>query len=823
MFKLREIIKDWKESGAFEAHINLYGFWDEETFLTKSGDLGIVLRVKGVDYESLDHATRDYAVKRVEAAFRSFDSRVRVYQVLFKSNQPHIPHEKYQNRLVQAAIDERMAYLAAKADEMYSIEIYWIVLIHGSYVRATFWEAMHKLPRDPVGSLRDISALFAGDKQRTLIRAQIERDHLFLRQKATSLIGQLSDLIQIELLGAEEAFRILRRFINFGPLKIMNSCLHGSEYLDFQLADSELEAHRGYLRLDDYWVKVLTLKELPSETRPLLLKDLLQVGANFHVVTEWRALENSTARKQIASRRRHHHNTKTSFLSNINIEDKQNKGPKDDLVDDSKEAAVEELGECLKAIGNEGKYFGEFTLSVVLYDKDRRKIEKAIPEFQKIFTTHDGLIYEERYNLLNAFFATVPGNYAFNLRKQEMLNSNYADLSFLFTIDQGAKRNRHLSSEYLAVLETDHATPYYLNLHDQDVAHTLILGYTGSGKSFLLNFLIQNLQKYEPLTYIFDLGGGYESLTRIFGGSYLNVGLESSVFSINPFCLEPSRENLNFLYLFSKVLIEAGGKYQITAPEERALYSGVERMYQLEPTSRTLTNFASMLGPLGERLVRWTRAGQFGHVFDNIEDTLSFSRFQTFNFDGIEQYPDILEPLLFYVLHRASNQIEDAKLTATFKAFILDEAWIFLRHSTVRDYITRAEKTWRKRNAAMVLATQSVHELAQSDMLSVVNECCATKIFLANPSIDRKLYAEIFHLNDTELELLSGLVPKRDLLIKQHTGSKKARLNVDSLAYWMATNNPKDNVRKRDYLDRYPVIEALSRLAEDFPFVPQNQ
>ena len=88
MFRLSEIVKDWKESGALQAHINLYGFWDEETFLTKSGDLGMVLRVQGIDYESLDHASRDHAVKRLEAALRTFDPRVRVYQVLFKTDLP---------------------------------------------------------------------------------------------------------------------------------------------------------------------------------------------------------------------------------------------------------------------------------------------------------------------------------------------------------------------------------------------------------------------------------------------------------------------------------------------------------------------------------------------------------------------------------------------------------------------------------------------------------------------------------------------------------------------------------------------------------------
>ena len=61
-------------------------------FLTKSGDLGMVLSVAGVDYESLDHAEQEYAVKRLEAALKSFDSGFPyVYQYLFKSNRPGDP------------------------------------------------------------------------------------------------------------------------------------------------------------------------------------------------------------------------------------------------------------------------------------------------------------------------------------------------------------------------------------------------------------------------------------------------------------------------------------------------------------------------------------------------------------------------------------------------------------------------------------------------------------------------------------------------------------------------------------------------------------
>ena len=104
MFRNSNITKDWKEAGSFAAQINLYGFWDEHCFLTKSGGLGTALQIGGIDYESLDHAGRDYTVKRLEAAFRSLDDKTRLYQILFKRNRPEIPHATYDNPLVSAAV-----------------------------------------------------------------------------------------------------------------------------------------------------------------------------------------------------------------------------------------------------------------------------------------------------------------------------------------------------------------------------------------------------------------------------------------------------------------------------------------------------------------------------------------------------------------------------------------------------------------------------------------------------------------------------------------------------------------------------------------------
>src|SRR5260370_28245375 len=105
-------------------------------------------------------------------------------------------------------------------------------------------------------------------------------------------------------------------------------------------------------------------------------------------------------------------------------------------------------------------------------------------------------------------------------------------------------------------------------------------------------------------------------------------------------------------------------------------------------------------------------------------------------------------------------------------------------------------------------------------MLAIGAESCPTKIFLANPEMNREVYREAFHLNDTELDLIGGLFPPGQMLIRKAQTSKKGQLNGDSVSHWMATNNAPDNLKKRDYFPRFSIADGLRPLAEDHPFQP---
>ncbi len=156
----------------------------------------------------------------------------------------------------------------------------------------------------------------------------------------------------------------------------------------------------------------------------------------------------------------------------------------------------------------------------------------------------------------------------------------------------------------------------------------------------------------------------------------------------------------------------------------------------------------------------------------------------------------------------------DRQISTTFKAFFIDEAWVFLKNSSIQKYVVEALKTWRKTNAAMILSTQSLDELRRSDMLDVIIESCPTKLFLANPDMDRELYRRQFHLNENEVGLISTLIPKQQFLIKTPELAKVANLSVDPKSYWLYTNDPFDNLRRKEAFDIYGFEKGLEVLAE---------
>jgi type IV secretion system protein TrbE len=154
---------------------------------------------------------------------------------------------------------------------------------------------------------------------------------------------------------------------------------------------------------------------------------------------------------------------------------------------------------------------------------------------------------------------------------------------------------------------------------------------------------------------------------------------------------------------------------------------------------------------LGARLHRWIDGGRYAAMFDNPRDTLTMERLQFFDFESMRSYPSLLDPLLLYILHRFNERLHDPTEIGTLKVCVMDEAWMPIQHHAVRAYVRNGLKTWRKWNAALLMATQSIEDFASAELLRAVVESCPTRLLLANPSMDRGQYRDLLQMNEMEL------------------------------------------------------------------------
>src|SRR5229473_6514093 len=204
MFNLGRLFKNYEETGSFNEQVSPQGFVDEHLFLTKAGDLGAVLEVRGVDFECLDGDSVDGFTKRLESALKLFDERYRVYQYLFKRNNETIPYKLYANSIVDTAIKNRIAYLGTKADTLFSLSVYYVVLYEGFRTSQKLGSALTEFPENPKKAVADLQAHFSGQKQTVVLGQHVSNAQAALLQKARSFILQVSDFLSVRMLDKQD-------------------------------------------------------------------------------------------------------------------------------------------------------------------------------------------------------------------------------------------------------------------------------------------------------------------------------------------------------------------------------------------------------------------------------------------------------------------------------------------------------------------------------------------------------------------------------------------------------------------------------------------
>ena len=156
------------------------------------------------------------------------------------------------------------------------------------------------------------------------------------------------------------------------------------------------------------------------------------------------------------------------------------------------------------------------------------------------------------------------------------------------------------------------------------------------------------------------------------------------------------------------------------------------------------------------------------------------SRFLVF---GVKNLMDGSENIKNALLFNVLSFLSDKLLTEGNSVAVIDELYIFLSNKTAIEYIRNFMKRVRKKDSAVLLASQNIDDFALPGVAEMTRPLFAipTHQFLFNAgTVDRKFFMENLQLEESEFELIR--YPQRGVCLYK-CGTERYLLEVHAPEY----------------------------------------
>jgi type IV secretion system protein VirB4 len=552
-------------------------------------------------------------------------------------------------------------------------------------------------------------------------------------------------------------------------------------YLDGLLTDTSLTGGLEPL-LGDHHLRTLTVLGFPNVSRPGILDALNASGFAYRWVTRFLPLDKTDATKALTKLRRQWFNKRKS-ISALLREVMYNQPAQ--LLDSDADNKVVDADQALQALGADYVAFGYLTTTITVSDPDRERAADKLRAVERIVNGLGFTCVREGLNAVEAWLSSLPGHVYANVRQPLVHTLNLAHLMPLSAIWSGPATNAHLGAPPLLYAQTAGTTPFRVSTHVGDVGHMLVVGPTGAGKSVLLALIALQFRRYPGAQlYIFDKGFSARAAVLAMGGAHHALGLGSDAgdgLAFQPLRNIDRSDERSWAAEWVAALL-AHERVSVTPEIKEAIWSALTSLASAPVEERTLTGLSLLLqsNALRTALNAYTLEGPYGRLLDAAEQKLALSDLQCFETEALMSQTGVVAPVLTYLFHRLEERF-DGRPTL----LILDEAWVFLDHPLFAARIREWLKTLRKKNVAVLFATQSLADIADSAIAPAIIESCPQRILLPN---DRAIEPQSqtayqrFGLNERQIELIARATPKRQYYLQSARGNRLFELGLGPIA-----------------------------------------
>lgn len=433
--------------------------------------------------------------------------------------------------------------------------------------------------------------------------------------------------------------------------------------------------------------------------------------------------------------------------------------------------------------------------NVIVNDSDRSSLIRKVSLVQQGFSfMNQSSCYVENAELCNLFFCNIPGNARSNYRG--FVNTTKQAICYL------QKDSTYLSDLKGHLYNDRFGNPVLINLWDNKALNNrnkIVIGPSGSGKSFWLNnYIYQSYEHGNDITII-DIGGSYRSMINLNRGKYFD-STNQKQFAFNPFLCERDK-NGRYIYIDKSDQESAEDLIKTICTILSYIW---KRNNTMEPSEGAILRKSVIA--FYEYVNNSSIDGTSERIFPNLIEYRKFlqnvfykkmSEYEKRKFE-IEEVVLLLEPYtdgeLSFLLNATENidivnddliafDMEDAAKKEYFplvviitlqmvidkikkregvnKELIIDEALDFLNDSKFGDFIAYLYRTFRKKDGSITIAAQNVLFLKNcpSKIKDSILINCDTKIILDHSSYRMELpnLRDVLSISEDEINMIDSL------------------------------------------------------------------
>ena len=485
-----------------------------------------------------------------------------------------------------------------------------------------------------------------------------------------------------------------------------------------------------------------------------------------------------------------------------------------------------------------------FHANLIAWTKDKEQLQEVRNQCSAALASLDITPKIETVGAPQIFWAGIPGNAAdFPINETALL---FAEQAVCFLHSETQYQD---SVSPFGIRLGDRLTgrPVHVDLSDEPMRrgiitnrNKLIIGPSGTGKSFLTNYVLHGYHAQTTHVVMVDVGHSYKSLCSLLGGYYFTY-TESEPIRFNPFFLAegqvPDSEKKESIKTLLVTLWKKEDE-SFRRSEYVALSNALQGYYEKPVSFRCfdgfydylrdefslqlkqdavqekdfdLSNFLYVLRP-------YYKGGEYDYLLNATEQLdLLHQPFIVFELDTIKDHPILFPVVTIVIMEVFITKMR--RLKGVRKMILIEEAWKAIARHGMAEYIKYLFKTARKHFGEAVVITQEIEDILSSAIIKqtiVANADC--KILL-----DQSKYEQRFN----ELQQLLGLTDKEKVLILSMNRANEAgrqykevfislgsriskvyRVEVSPEEYLAYTTEEKEKIRLTQMAESMGSVEA---------------